>query len=129
MLAELQVTNKLKVTASGDNPLELFKELSTLQEIFGEGSCKKCIKDKKPGTNLTYRIREVPDGKKVYTYPELVCQDCWAKFTFGQSDEGALFPVRYLREGKEYKKDADGKNIPKGEKGWVRYNKDTGKEE
>lgn len=138
MQVNLQVNDRTTVTANGDNPLAVFEELAMLQEIFGETSCKKCVKDNneiKGGksdrscNNLTYRVRNVADGKKTYVYPELVCQDCWAKFTFGQSDDGVLFPVRFLREGKEYVKDKDGKNVPKGEKGWVRFNKATNKEE
>ena len=110
--------------ADGENPLEIFEKLAMLQEVFCEDKCGKC-----GNTALSYRVRKVQDGKKEYTYPELGCNKCYAKLTFGQSDDGRLFPVRYQRKDKEYIKDKDGRNIPKGSNGWVKYNKETGKEE
>lgn len=115
---------KVTLCADGENPLEIFQKLATLQEVFCESKCGKCGCE-----DLSYRVRNVQDGKKTYTYPEMSCSKCWAKLSFGQSDDGALFPVRYQRKDKEYLKDKDGKNIPKGANGWVKYNKETGKEE
>lgn len=129
----MQVSRKLNdsvtVTANGDTQLDVFKELSGLTEVFAESTCKKCVGEKKNGNQISYRVREVADGKKTYVYPELVCNDCFAKFTFGQSEGGVLFPIRHLREEKEFVKDKDGKRVEKGTKGWVRFNKLTNKEE
>ena len=136
MQVEYKVNDRAVVVANGENPLEVFKNLATLQEVFGEEKCGKC-----GGTNFTFRIRKAQDGKKEYEYPEIVCHSyliedmnytnkkCYAKLTFGQSDDGILFPIRFKREGKEYVKDKDGKNIPKGDNGWVRYNFDKKCEE
>jgi len=125
MQIQQKVNDRVTVVADGENPMELFQQLSSLQEVFGENCCGKC-----GGTNLTYRIRKAQKGKDEYDYPEMVCHSldiktgkaCYAKLSFGQGDDGILFPVRFQREGKVYVKDADGKNIPKGANGWVRYN-------
>lgn len=93
--------------------------------MFGEEVCGKC-----GCKNLRYQVRSVPDGKKSsFEYFELVCSDCWAKLSYGQSDDGALFPVRYQREGKEYVRDENGNKVRKGTNGWVKFSKETGREE
>lgn len=134
MEVQVKVNSKVTVVADGKNPMEVFQNLSALQEVFGEEKCGKC-----EGTNFSFRVRKAKDGKKEYLYPEIVCHShlietnsdgiikdskklCYAKLAFGQSDDGILFPIRFKREGKEYVKDTDGKNIPKGSNGWVRFN-------
>lgn len=130
MKARIRVTSKLEIEVEAEKPIELLAAIGSAQEVFGEEKCGKCGKD-----NIAYRVREAVQqaGKKqnVYDYAELVCLDprCRAKFTFGQMEGGKLFPIRFEREGKEYKKTADGKLIPKGSNGWVKFNKETGKEE
>lgn len=122
---ETKVNSKTTVVAEGETPLDVFTTLATLQELFGEEKCGKCGCE-----NLTYRVRTVGEGKKTYTYPELVCQnwECRAKLSYGQMENGGLFPVRYVREDGENVK-VDGKNVVKGSWGWVKFNRDTGKEE
>lgn len=114
----------VSLTAEGATHLEVVKELAALEEVFSEAKCGKCGSE-----DIRFRVRSVQDGKKEYEYPEMLCGGCWAKLSFGQSEGGKLFPVRYEREGGEYKKDADGNYIPRGTRGWVKYNKETGKEE
>jgi hypothetical protein len=124
---QVQKTNgNITVCGQGNTHLEVFSELAELEEIFSSvGECGKC----KSG-NISFRMRKASDGKKKeYVYPEAQCRSCWAKFSFGQSEGGKLFPIKFLREDGEYLKDKDGKNIPKGVNGWVKYNKETGKEE
>jgi len=115
--------SKLQLVAEG-SPAEIWQELQTFQELFEDNACGKCN-----NKDIKYRIRKAEKGKKEYDYYELQCPKCYAKMSYGQSDEGALFPIRFLREGKEYVKDENGKNIPKGTRGWVKFNKETGKEE
>jgi hypothetical protein len=125
---QLRVSPTVHVVAEGETQMDVFQQIAEMQEVFGEQKCGKC-----GCTDLSYRVRKVPDGKKSeFSYPELVCQnkDCWAKLSFGQAKEdGKLFPVRFERDGKEYKKDANGKNIRRGSNGWVKFNKETNKEE
>lgn len=124
MEVTFKLNEKLSVKFNAENPMAIFESLSSLEEVFSEECCGKC-----GGNKLTHRIRKASQGKKEFDYPELICTACNAKLTFGQSDNGALFPVRYVREGKEYVKGPDGKNIKKGINGWVKYNHTTGKEE
>jgi DNA-directed RNA polymerase subunit RPC12/RpoP len=110
----------------GKGHLDIWKQIASFQEVFEEEKCGKCGKD-----NIKYVLRVAQDGKDEYEYPELRCNSCGAKLSFGtmKDGNGTLFPIRFEREGKEYKKDANGKSIPKGSYGWVKYNKETGKEE
>lgn len=124
MRVEYKVNDKAVIVAEGETQLEVFQNLASMQEIFGESHCGKCGSE-----HINFRVRNVKDGKKEYTYPEMQCQKCWAKLAYGQMEGGALFPVKFMREEGEYLKDANGKLIPKGTKGWVKFNKDTGKEE
>ena len=132
----LKVSRKLNddvtVVAEGETQLDVFKQLASLGEVFGEQCCQKCLargKTVEAASNIEFRVRAVLDGKKTYEYPELSCKTCYAKFTFGQGDGGSLFPVRFERKEKEYVRDASGNKIPKGTKGWTIFNKTTGKEE
>jgi DNA-directed RNA polymerase subunit RPC12/RpoP len=119
---------RLSCEFEGKGHLDVWRQIASFQEVFEEEKCGKCGKD-----NLRFNLRISSDakGKEEYEYPELRCLSCGAKLTFGIMKDGkeTLFPVRNEREGKEYKKDANGKLIPKGSYGWVKYNKETGKEE
>lgn len=121
-----KASDSVSISINGENPLEVFKGLANFQEVFGEKCCGKC-----QSTDISFRVRRPTKGSKTYDYPELVCQNpkCRAKLSFGQSDEGALFPVRFQREGGAYVKDENGKNVPRGTWGWVVFNRETGKEE
>jgi len=95
--------------------VDLFSKIAGLQEVFGNSKCGKC-----GSTNLRYVVRDSKDkdGNDL-TYFELWCLDCGAKLRFGQHRSGGtLFPKR---------KDKDGNWI--GDKGWVKWNKETNKEE
>jgi len=131
---EQQINNTTVVVAEGETQLEVFKQLASMTEVFDNSVCQKC--HNKEGHGVSFTIRKASKGKKEFEYPELVCKDgkCRAKLTFGQADGGVLFPVRFERGKSEdgttvYLKDSEGKNIPRGKWGWVRYNKETGKEE
>lgn len=126
MQVQHKINDKITIVVDGDTQLDVFQKLARMGEVFGETHCAKCKKD-----NISFRVRNVKDGKKEYNYPELVCNnsDCRAKLTFGTMEGGELFPVRFERNEGEYVKDKNGKNVPKGTWGWVIYNRETGKEE
>ena len=126
MKVQFSLNQKIGVEFDAETQLQMFEQLASLQEVFDQKECGKC-----KGTDFKFYIRKVQDGKDEYIYPELHCSNlsCRAKLTFGQMKGGSLFPVRYEREGKEYVKDAEGKGVKRGNNGWVKYNRETGKEE
>lgn len=97
------------------NHKDAWGKLSGLNEVFFNRQCGKCN-----APNARFTIRKASDGKKEYDYHELRCWKCGAKKAFGVLDDGSdcLFPKI---------KDKDGNYLP--DNGWVKYNKDTGKEE
>jgi hypothetical protein len=102
MKLNYKVSDKLSFELEGDGQKEIFKELSAIQEIFGEESCGLC-----KSHNLRYVVRNV-EGNDYY---ELRCVDCGAILAFGQHKKGGtLFPRR---------KDDDGKWLPN--RGWHKY--------
>ena len=104
----------LSVEVEADNQKKLFEELASIDEVFGEDTCGKS-----GSNNIRFIVREASDDKgKTYKYYELRCLDSGAKKTFGQKDDGTLFPHR---------KDEDGNYLP--DNGWVKWNKETGKNE
>lgn len=130
MKVEYKLNDRVTVVGEGDTQLEVFETLATLEEVFGDRECGKC-----GSRNLGFRVRHVQDGKKEYTYPEMKCNECHAKLAYGQMEGGKLFPVRFERKDGEYVKVND-KNVPLGKKkdgkwsyGWVKFNKETNKEE
>lgn len=108
---------RFTVEVEGKTQTEVFKQLAEFQEVFEVGPC---VRGKKISTKLKFQVREVEGNE----YFEIVCTDedsdlRNAKLAFGQHKKGGtLFPRR---------KDADGKWLPNN--GWVKYNKETGKEE
>ena len=110
---------RLSVQLEASGHTDLWQKLSSFQEIFEESKCRKCDNE-----DLKFVIRKAAskDGKKEYTYHELHCRNpkCRAKMHFGviNDDSGNMFPKR---------KDDDGEWLPDG--GWVKYNRETGKEE
>lgn len=126
MKANLQVNPKLTIEVEGGTHTELFESLASVTEVFSECKCQKCGSD-----DVNFVVRTVEVKKKPVKYYELRCKapKCFAKFHFGVSEGGQLFPVRFKREEGAYVKDAEGKNIPLGTNGWTRWNFDTKTEE
>lgn len=112
----------------GKGHSEIHEQIASFQEIFEECVCGKC---KSTDTRFVVRISKDEKKKKEYTYHEMRCNQCGAKLSLSVKDDGkgTLFPVRFEREEGGYVKDKDGKLIVRGENGWVKYNKATGKEE
>lgn len=106
MKALYNVNGKLQFEVEGSGQKELFKELATIQEIFGEEKCGSCNKN-----NIRFVVRNVESND----YYELRCSDCGAVLAFGQHKKGGtLFPKR---------KDDDGNYLPN--KGWHKWTKDS----
>lgn len=92
------------------NERDLFEKVAHLNEVFNNVVCGKCRSE-----NTFMRVRNVNDDK----FYEYVCSDCYARFSLGCHKKGnTLFPHR---------KDKEGNYLPDG--GWMKYNKETGKEE
>ena len=86
MKLRYKVNNKLEFELEGEGQKEIFKELASVQEIFGEEKCGIC-----GSQNLKFVVRNV-DGND---YFELRCMDCGAILSFGQHKKGGtLFPRR-----------------------------------
>lgn len=105
----MEVTKKvgsLTITFEAETQKEVFKYLSSLEEVFGETKCGKCGSE-----NLRFVVRE-NDGNEYY---ELRCLDCGAKLAFGVMKKGGgLFPRR---------KDSEGNWLP--DRGWTKWNPKT----
>ena len=96
----------LSVTFDCDTQKDLFAQLASFEEVFGETACGKCGSE-----NLRFVVRE-NDGNEYY---ELRCNDCGAKLAFGVNKKGGgLFPRR---------KNQDGEWLP--DKGWTKWNSKT----
>ena len=114
------------VTKSGSTRLEVdvdnqklaVEAISAFQDVFEDEKCGKC-----DGTDIRFTVRDVVDGKKTYRYYEKRCV-CGARLSFGCHQEGnTLFPRRWEKDEKTGEITNIGKN------GWVKYNKETKKDE
>jgi hypothetical protein len=90
---------RLFIKFEAANMKDLFEQLAKNQEVFdADTACGCCGK-----TNLRFRVRNVTDKKnpaRKYNYYELTCMDCWARLSFGQSnDTVSLFPKRTDEQG------------------------------
>ena len=102
MKVRYKINEKVELELEGEGQKEIFKELSSVQEIFGENSCGLCNKN-----NLRFVVRNV-DGND---YFEIRCGDCGAVLSFGQHKKGGtLFPKR---------KDDQNKYLPHN--GWHKW--------
>lgn len=121
MSVQVRVGNAF-VRGEGDTPLEVFENVAAISEVFQDSKCRACGSE-----DIIYRVRTAGDGKKVYRFPEAVCQNqkCRAKLSYGQTDDGVIYPKRFKMEGKEYVLDGTGKKVIAGSYGWVQFSKDT----
>jgi hypothetical protein len=102
----IKTVGNLSVEIQSETQREIFKELASFEEVFGEKSCGKCSSE-----NLKCVVRE-NDGNEYY---ELRCSDCGARLSFGSHKKGGgLFPRR---------KDGDNNYLP--DKGWQKWNPKT----
>ena len=103
-------SGRIMVELDGETQADLFEQLAHFQEVFDESQCGKCQSE-----DLRFQVRNVDDN----LYYELKCADCGSRLAFGVMKKGGrLFPRR---------KDRDGNWLPN--RGWVKWNPETKKEE
>lgn len=110
MKLHYKLNNKIGVEVEADGQKELFKEIASVQEIFGESKCGMCGKE-----DIKFVVRNVDSNE----YYEMRCLSCYAALPFGQHKKGGtLFPKR---------KDENNKYLPNN--GWYIWNKETKEKE
>ena len=101
MKASFRVKPTLLVEIESETESQLWKDLASLQEVFGESKCGKCGCE-----DLKMIVRTVDENE----YFELRCTKCFARLSYGQHKKGGgLFPKR---------KDGENNYLPNG--GWVK---------
>lgn len=111
---------KFTVEVDAKDVEDMFKQTGRLQEVFEACKCGKCEK-----SNIKFLHRVADD----YDFYELVCLDCNAKLSFGNSKEQGLFPRRYKQDPKDPKKpllDENGKKVWLPDHGWQRWDAKKG---
>jgi ribosomal protein L40E len=117
--AQVKTAPGLIIEVTGATQKDLFKAIAGAQEVFSEKECGLCH-----STDLLYKHRTA--GPQKYTYYEVVCRDCDARLSFGQStDLVTLFAKRKLTVG-----GVPGEPGAKGcslgtHKGWTKYKGDA----
>jgi hypothetical protein len=116
--------NGITIHAEGENTIEVFEQLAELTEVFGEPNAVK------GGETAPYifRVRTVGTDKFYELYSAKLKG---AKLLYGCSKEAKkLYPKRMKTDnkGKAIKGD-DGKGIYLPDRGWVRWNRETGQNE
>jgi RNase P subunit RPR2 len=92
MKASFALSDKLVFEVEGKEQVDVFKQLSSLQEVFSETTCKNC-----GSTETRFQVRQ---DKEENEYYEMVCTKCHARLSFGQNKKGGtLFPKRKSKEG------------------------------
>lgn len=105
MKVNYKIGDRLNFELEASGQKEVFKELASIQEIFGEDMCGLCGK-----RNLKFVVRSV-EGNDYY---ELRCNDCGAILSYGQHKKGGtLFPKR---------KDDNNEYLP--HKGWHKWKRE-----
>ena len=108
MKVQIKVNPTTIVEVEGKNIKEVMEALAEAEEVFAVSKCGLCGKE-----GVRHQVRHVDK----WVYYELACtnSDCRAKFSFGQTKEGKLFPQRKTKDG-DWK--------PNG--GWERYERAEG---
>jgi len=107
------------IMAEGESHAEIWEQLAQLEEAFGESACGQC-----KSMDVRHVVRENESGDKFY---ELHCMHCYARLRMSvRKKGGAFYPRRKAVENDASGLEA-GQWLP--HYGWMRYNKDTGKEE
>jgi hypothetical protein len=107
-----KTVGSVTIGVEADKTTDAFKDLSSLEEVFGISCCGKCACE-----DLSHVVRKDAEENEYY---ELRCtnRDCRAKLAFGLHKKGGgMYPKR---------KDKDDKWLPDG--GWMRWDADKKKE-
>jgi len=105
-----QFNNGLSIEIEASDQKDAFDQLSALGNVFSISECGKC------GSN---DIRFFTKTVDKFTYRHMICNKCWSQLAFGvhQNESQTLFP-KYTKDGETI-----------ANKGWTKYNKNTGKNE
>ncbi len=87
MQIQYKVNDKMVVVVEGDTLLETFKQLGDAQQVFSVNQCGCC-----KSTDIKFVLRKAVSGKKEFAYPEIHCQKCRARLSYGQSEGGIIYP-------------------------------------
>lgn len=116
--------NGVTIHAEAETMVELFEQLAKMTEVFGEPDA---VKGQEHGKDLVFRVRKVEDDK----FYELWCPSLKAKLPFGVSKKGGdMYPKRLeVDENGKAVKDENGKVTYLPDRGWLRWNHETQKNE
>ena len=118
MKIQAKISPKIIIEVEGKSQTDVFDQLATASEVFGESCCGMC-----EGTDFRFAKRIVGTDE----YYELVCTngDCGAKLSFGLSKQkkGEMFPIRkIIQEGKERgRPNRKNGTYDKKHRGWTKY--------
>jgi hypothetical protein len=90
---------KFQIQVTGKTEEDLFEQVSFWAELPCE--CGKC-----KSKNIVPQHRRTGNGKDIYDFYELRCNDCRATYSCGQKKEGGLYPRGHKDTGEweeEYK--------------------------
>ena len=106
MKVVFKASDRMTVEVEAAGQKELFKAMSSVQEILSDMVCGACGSE-----NVRLVFRTVKNNRGTFDYYELRCADCGAVLRFGQhTNQVTLFPKR---------KDDDGNWLPN--RGWTKY--------
>ena len=115
-----QIKPGLTIEIEAPTQKDMWAELASAEEVFGEFGCGKC-----GSKNLRHTVRT--NGK--HTYYELKCMavGCGAKLAMGvhDNDKGTLFPKRKDNEEGDTTGEACA-YLP--DRGWLKWNPETKKQ-
>lgn len=84
--------NRITFEVEGIDQKAVFKQIALVQEVFDAESECGCCQSKA----IRLRVRMADDNE----YYEIVCEECHARFQFGQAKKGGtLFPKRRDESG------------------------------
>lgn len=129
MKVTVWVNRNVSVECEGSDDKSLFEAIAKAQshQFFADTACGKCKSE-----NIKFQVRTVKDDDgEENNFHELVCKDCYAKLAFGHSKTGGAMYAKRLETGAKGKaiKGEDDKGIPLPNKGWLKWNKETKKNE
>lgn len=80
---------QITIEVNGETVKEVVKQIASAQEVFEAET--QCGMTNCSSANIRFQVRTVDDNE----FFELVCNDCHARFSFGQNKKGGgLFPKR-----------------------------------
>jgi len=127
MRVTVWVNRNISVDVEGTDDKALFKGIAQAQnhEFWADSCCGKCGCE-----DVKYQVRTVNTDGEENEFFEIVCKKCYAKLSFGHAKAGGMYAKR-LEVGAKGKaiKDEHDKGIKLPNKGWLRFNKETGKNE